>query len=92
MTEDTPVKVKYLSDANHIWRYGYPDEKNITGFDKVQILTHPFGWTKKGLDNFGNYKTLLAEKIAELVDSVDAECKDFAEYRDWFDDHTGVND
>ncbi len=92
VTEDTPVKVKYLSDANHIWRYGYPDEKNITGFDKVQILTHPFGWTKKGLDNFGNYKTLLAEKIAELVDSVDAECKDFAEYRDWFDDHTGVND
>ncbi|MCR5503136.1 MAG: hypothetical protein K6F53_09010 [Lachnospiraceae bacterium] len=90
VTEDTPVKVKYLSDANHIWRYGYPDERNITGHDKVQILTHPFGWTKEGYDNFGNYKTLLSEKIAEIVESVDAECKDFSEYRDWFDAHTGV--
>lgn len=92
VTEDTPVKVKYLSDANHIWRYGYPDEKNIKGYDKVQILTHPFGWTKKGFDNFDNYKSLLSEKIAEIVDSVDAECKDFSEYRDWFDTHTGITE
>ncbi len=90
--EHTSVKVKYLSDANHIWRYGYPDEETIRAFPKVQILVHPFGWTKAGGDNFSNYKTLLAEKIDEIVDSVDAECKDFAEYRDWFDAHTGVTD
>lgn len=84
VTEDTPVKVKYLSDANHVWRYGYPDEKNILGHDKVQILTHPFAWTKKGYDNFENYKTLIAEKYEELIESVDTECKDFGEYKDWF--------
>lgn len=84
ITEDSPVAVKYLSDANHIWRYGYPDEKNILSYDKVQILTHPFAWTKKGYDNFENYQTLIREKYVELVDSVDAECKDFCEYKSWF--------
>ena len=84
VTESTPVSVKYLSDANHIWRYGYPDEKNILENDKVQILTHPFAWCKKGYDNFENYKSLIKEKYVELVNSVDNECKDFGEYKDWF--------
>ncbi len=84
VTESTPVSVKYLSDANHIWRYGYPDEKNILENDKVQILTHPFAWCKKGYDNFDNYKSLIKEKYIELVNSVDNECKDFGEYKDWF--------
>ena len=84
VTESTPVSVKYLSDANHIWRYGYPDEKNILENDKVQILTHPFAWCKKGYDNFDNYRSLIKEKYIELVNSVDNECKDFGEYKDWF--------
>lgn len=84
VTEETPVTVKYMSDANHIWRYGYPDEKNILSHDKVQILTHPFAWTKKGYDNFENYKTLMIEKTTEVIDSINNECKDFGEYRDWF--------
>lgn len=84
VTENTPVSVKYLSDANHIWRYGYPDEKNILENDKVQILTHPFAWCKQGYDNFDNYKSLIKEKYMELVNSVDNECKDFGEYKDWF--------
>lgn len=83
--ENTPVEVKYMSDANHIWRYGYPDRDNILGNDKVQILVHPFGWTKKGYDNFENYKTLVHEKETELIDSIDRECKDFGEYREYFD-------
>ncbi|MDE7273197.1 MAG: hypothetical protein K2N95_09065, partial [Lachnospiraceae bacterium] len=66
------------------WRYGYPDRNNIFGHDKVQILTHPFAWTKKGYDNFENYQKLIQEKYEEIVDSVDGECKDFGEYRDWF--------
>jgi len=84
VTENTPVSVKYLSDANHIWRYGYPDEKNILENDKVQILTHPFAWCKQGYNNFDNYKSLIKEKYIELVNSVDSECKDFGEYKDWF--------
>jgi len=90
--ENTPVDVKYMSDANHIWRYGYPDEANITGNKKVQILVHPFGWSKSGNDNFNNYKTLVTEKIGEMIESIDAECKDFMEYRDWFDTHTGISE
>lgn len=84
ITEDTPVEIKYMSDANHIWRYGYPDEKNITCYDKVQILTHPFAWCKEGYNNFNNYRALVQEKYKELIDSIDQECKDFGEYRDYF--------
>lgn len=84
MTANTPVTVKYLSDANHIWRYGYPDAETILGNDKVQILVHPFSWTAKGYDNFHNYKTLIREKYIELIEGVDKECKDFGEYKDYF--------
>lgn len=86
ITPDTPLGVKYLSDANHIWRYGYPTKEVLSGHDKIQVLTHPFAWTKHGYDNFDNYKRLVQEKYEELVDSVDAESKDFGEYRDWFAD------
>lgn len=84
VTSDSELSVKYMSDANHKWRYGYPDEKNILGHDKVQILTHPFAWTKKGYDNYENYRTLVKEKYIELIDSIDNECKDFGEYKDSF--------
>lgn len=90
VSENTPLNVKYLSDANHIWRYGYPSKENITGYDKVQILTHPFAWSKKGYDNFDNYKALIKEKFHEMIESVDNECKDFGEYRDWFMEHAGL--
>lgn len=86
VTDDTKLKIKYMSDANHIWRYGYPTEENILNNPKVQILVHPFGWTKEGYDNFDNYKSLVREKYKELIDSVDAECKDFCEYKDEFFD------
>lgn len=84
VTDDTVLNIKYMSDANHIWRYGYPTKENIFNHDKIQILTHPFAWTKKGYENFENYQTLIQEKYEEIVDSVDAECKDFGEYKDWF--------
>ncbi len=84
ITDDTELNVKYMSDANHIWRYGYPDEANITGYDKVQILVHPFAWCKAGYDNFDNYKSLMQEKYVELVNSIDNECKDFGEFKEYF--------
>ncbi len=87
VNEDSDVEVKYMSDANHIWRYGYPDRDNIMNHNKVQILVHPFGWTEQGYDNFENYKSLVREKEIELIDSIDRECKDFCEYRKYFDDN-----
>lgn len=84
-TPESELDVKYLSDANHVWRYGYPDEETINKYGKVQILTHPFAWTKKGYDNLENYKTLVNEKYVELIDSIDNECKDFGALRDNFE-------
>ena len=84
-TPESELDVKYLSDANHVWRYGYPDEETINKYDKVQILTHPFAWTKQGYDNLENYKTLVNEKYVELIDSIDTECKDFGALRDNFE-------
>ena len=84
-TPESELEVKYMSDANHIWRYGYPDEETINAHKKVQILTHPFAWTKKGYDNLENYKTLVNEKYVELIDSIDNECKDFGPLRDNFE-------
>lgn len=84
VTNDSELPIKYMSDANHIWRYGYPDKENIENHDKVQILTHPFAWCKQGYDNFDNYKALVNEKYEVLIDSIDAECKDFGEYKDYF--------
>ena len=84
ITEETKLEVKYLSDANHIWRYGYPDRENILSHDKVQILTHPFAWCEKGYDNKNNYASLIKEKYAEMIESIDGECKDFGVYKDEF--------
>ncbi|MDO4285778.1 MAG: hypothetical protein Q4C60_10660 [Eubacteriales bacterium] len=83
-TPETVLPVKYMSDANHIWRYGYPDADAIGSHKKIQILTHPFAWTRQGYDNFNNFKTLIDEKYLELINSIDNECKDFAQYRDSF--------
>ena len=30
---------------------------------------------------------LLVEKFIEIINSVDNECKDFGEYKDWFMEH-----
>lgn len=82
VTADTPLHVKYISDAKHRWNYGVPDEETLLGYDRVQILTHPYSWTKKGYDNLENFRTLLQERNAELMDTIDNECKHFASIRD----------
>ena len=76
------LEVKYLSDAQHRWNYGIPDSKTILENEKVQILTHPYSWTKQGYDNLDNFRTLLQEKNDELKDTIDKECKHFAFIKD----------
>lgn len=82
---DSDLEVKYMSDANHIWRYGYPDAETIAAHPKVQILVHPFAWTREGYDNAENYRTMIDEKYTEMIDSIDNECKDFAAVRPQFE-------
>lgn len=84
VTDESELPVKYMSDANHIWRYGYPTRDNILNHKKVQILVHPFAWCEHGYDNRDNYAAMVQEKYAEMIDSIDAECKDFKDLRPEF--------
>ena len=84
VTDDTVLDVKYMSDANHIWRYGYPTRENILNNKKVQILTHPFAWCEHGYDNKDNYASMIQEMYSDMIDTIDGECKDFKEYIDDF--------
>ena len=82
ITEDTPLKVKYISDAQHRWNYGVPDRETLLGYDKVQVLTHPYSWTEQGYDNLHNFRTLIAERNQELIETIDGECNHFAAIKD----------
>lgn len=82
VTPETKLEVKYISDAQHRWNYGVPDRETLLAHDKVQILTHPYSWTKKGYDNLENFRTLIQERNEELLDTIDNECKHFATVRD----------
>lgn len=78
--EKYPPAIKYISDARHQWNYRLePNEATIMNNDKIQILTHPYSWTPTGYDNLENFRTLTQEKRQELFDTINDECKHFAE-------------
>ena len=77
---DTPedLRVHYLADSNHDWKYGHPF--SIDYWDapqKMQLLTHPYSWTDEGYDNLDNYTELIRERNGELVHSMNTETKTF---------------
>ena len=46
------LRVHYLADSNHQWKYGHP--LHIDYYDlpqKMQLLTHPYSWSEEGYDN-----------------------------------------
>lgn len=70
----------YLSDARHQWNYGlFPSLELFKHYNKIQILTHPYSWTPQGFDNLNNFRTLLAEKSTEYIETINSECKHFKE-------------
>ena len=71
------LNVLYLADSNHTWKYGYPLDYDFSKINKLQLLTHPFSWTKEGGDNYGNFLTLIRERNNELVNSMDTETNTF---------------
>ena len=78
LTEDLcNLNVTYLADSQHKWNYGHPLDLNLKVINKLQLLTHPYSWTKEGLDNKENFITLLTEKDNELRNSINDECKNF---------------
>ena len=68
------LNVKYISDSNHNWKYGYPTTSNNS---KLQLNFHPFSWTKRGHENTPNFKTLITEKNEEMVKSMSNEIRSF---------------
>ena len=52
------LRVHYLADSNHKWKYGHPIQINYKSSPlKMQLLTHPFSWTEPGYENYRNFKT-----------------------------------
>ena len=49
------LDILYLADSNHKWKYGYPLDFDFSKINKLQLLTHPFSWSEKGGDNYGNF-------------------------------------
>lgn len=72
------LNITYLADSQHKWNYGYPADLDFTKTNKLQLLTHPYSWSKKGLDNKENFRVLLSEKDKELRNSINNECKNFS--------------
>lgn len=77
-----PLRVKYIADSMHRWKYGYPSAAMFAAHDKIQLLVHPYSWTEEGYDNLGNFRSLVAEKQAELLHTLDTECMHFSEVKD----------
>lgn len=80
--ELTKDDVKYIADSMHQWTYGYPDIETLTAYPRIQILIHPFSWTAVGYDLKDTFKSLIEEKNAELIDTIDSEHRRFKEVRD----------
>jgi len=77
---DTPedLRVHYLADSNHDWKYGHPFSIDYWDIpQKMQLLTHPYSWTDEGYDNLDNYTELIRERNEELVHSMNTETKTF---------------
>lgn len=68
------LDVKYFTDSRHQWQHGYPTDQP---HDKVQLLTHPYSWSKTGANNYNNYKEILKEKEKELRESINRETSTF---------------
>ena len=72
------LRVHYLADSNHLWKYGHPLDLDFNEVDKLQLLTHPYSWSLVGIpDNYDNYTKLINERNLELIHSMSTETKTF---------------
>ena len=71
------LDILYLADSNHKWKNGYPLDFDFSKINKLQLLTHPFSWSEKGGDNYGNFVSLIRERNDELVNSMNTETNTF---------------
>jgi len=72
------IRVRYVADSNHKWKYGHPLDLDFSKVEKIQLLTHPYSWTEKGIsDNYSNYTLLIKERNDELISSMNTETRTF---------------
>jgi hypothetical protein len=77
--------ILYLSDSRHQWNYGYPDPETIKKYERIQILMHPYSWTRNGGNAVETFSSLIEEKHKELITSIDQECKHFSSVKHIFE-------
>jgi len=77
-TRPDNLNVTYISDSNHKWKYGHPLSIIDNNIQKVQLLIHPYSWTKVGYDNFNNFNCLLHEKRNNTIECL-RDVKNFPE-------------
>ena len=78
--EDKPeeLRVHYLADSNHQWKYGHPMHIDYSKYPwRMQLLTHPFSWTENGYENMNNFTRLIRERTDELVNDMNSETTTF---------------
>ena len=72
------LRIHYLADSNHQWKYGHPFHIDYWDMpQKMQLLTHPFSWSENGYDNIVNFTKLIRERNNELLLDMDTETKTF---------------
>lgn len=71
------VKVHYFSDSEHRWKYGNPISILNEPIKKIQLLTHPYSWSHRGMDNFSNFQVLIQCKEKMMRKSMYDECHHF---------------
>tara|TARA_R110001583_G_scaffold157797_2_gene309704 strand:+ start:433 stop:1176 length:744 start_codon:yes stop_codon:yes gene_type:complete len=69
--------VTYLADSNHQWKYGHPIAIDFDTVSKLQLNTHPFSWTERGYENYGNFLSLIEERKKEMLFDMESENKAF---------------
>lgn len=70
--QDLPVK--YYTDSRHYWQHGHPIDNTAK---KVQLLTHPFSWTREGYNNSDNFTAIMREKQKLMAQSMNKETSTF---------------
>ena len=71
------LRVHYVADSNHKWKYGHPLDLDFSKVNRIQLLTHPYSWTENGYENMNNFTRLIRERTDELVSDMNGETNTF---------------
>ncbi len=78
------IYVKYIADSKNKWQYiapyTYPSMQLFEEYSRIQILCHPYSWTKTGYETLSNLRSLIGEKQKEFIQTLDSETKYVKDY------------